>query len=73
MLDKQKIKDIRNIFANFDEIKLAYLFGSRAKGKPSALSDYDFAVYVRKNLPAAKKKKYIVKTYCGIFAYLENR
>lgn len=34
------------IFKLYPQIKLAYFFGSRAKGKESALSDYDFAVYL---------------------------
>jgi hypothetical protein len=34
------------IFGKYPEIITAYLFGSRARGKFSALSDYDFAVQV---------------------------
>ncbi|MFN3740167.1 MAG: nucleotidyltransferase domain-containing protein, partial [Thermodesulfovibrionales bacterium] len=36
---------IKSIFADYPEIKLVYLFGSRAKGIAGQLSDYDFAVY----------------------------
>ncbi len=39
-------KKLSSIFKAYPEIKLAYLFGSRATGRESALSDYDFAVYL---------------------------
>lgn len=37
---------IRKIFAKFSEVKLAYLFGSRATGNFGPMSDYDFAIYL---------------------------
>jgi len=33
------------IFKSYTEIKLVYLFGSRARQESGTLSDYDFAVY----------------------------
>ena len=39
-------KKLSSIFKAYPEIKLAYLFGSRAIGRESPLSDYDFAVYL---------------------------
>ncbi len=42
-LRKEKI---RNIFELYPQIKLVFLFGSRARGKAGPLSDYDFAVYL---------------------------
>jgi predicted nucleotidyltransferase len=44
-MDKTKIDALKNIFGSYPEIKLAYIFGSRADGKAGPLSDYDFAVY----------------------------
>lgn len=44
-MDKTKIEALRNIFKSYPEIKLAYIFGSRANGEEGPLSDYDFAVY----------------------------
>lgn len=41
-----KIKELRKIFKLYPEIKLVYLFGSRAKKDTGPLSDYDFAIYV---------------------------
>lgn len=40
------IKSLVTIFKQFPQVKLAYLFGSQAKGKGGPLSDYDFAVFL---------------------------
>lgn len=37
---------LSKIFSLFPAVKLAYLFGSRAKGTADARSDYDYAVYL---------------------------
>ncbi|OGI32722.1 MAG: hypothetical protein A2343_01855, partial [Candidatus Moranbacteria bacterium RIFOXYB12_FULL_35_8] len=37
---------IREIFERFQAVKLAYFFGSRARGEAGPMSDYDFAVYL---------------------------
>lgn len=44
-MSEAKFEALKNIFKSYPEIKLAYLFGSRAVGKEGPLSDYDFAVY----------------------------
>lgn len=46
MISQQKITKIKAIFKLFPQIKLVYLFGSRASGNEGPLSDYDFAVYM---------------------------
>lgn len=38
-------KKMKIILQDFPEIKMVYLFGSRASGKTSPMSDFDFAVY----------------------------
>lgn len=38
-------KNLKYIFERYPEIKLVYIFGSKAKNKGGPLSDYDFAVY----------------------------
>jgi predicted nucleotidyltransferase len=45
-MEKETSEKIRQILAAYPEIKLAYLFGSRATGKAGPMSDYDFAVYM---------------------------
>lgn len=41
-----ELKDLEPIVGAFPEVKLAYLFGSRARGDAGPLADYDFAVYL---------------------------
>ena len=45
-IEDSKIKNLLCVFQLYPQVKLVYFFGSRAKGKESALSDYDFAVYL---------------------------
>ncbi len=52
--DKQN-KQLQRIFQSYPEIKLAYFFGSRAKGKAGPLSDYDFAVFLDERKKDKKK------------------
>lgn len=40
------LQQLESVFKNYPEIKLVYLFGSRATGKSGPLSDYDFAFYL---------------------------
>jgi len=47
------------IFEKYPEIKLVYLFGSRAEGKASPLSDYDFAVYFDEK--TTKRRQFAIK------------
>ncbi len=42
---------LRKIFSKFSQIKLAYLFGSRATGNYGPMSDYDFAFYLEEKDP----------------------
>lgn len=44
-MKKIRLAALTDIFRSYPEIKLAYLFGSRANGAGGPLSDYDFAVY----------------------------
>ena len=41
-----ELRNLEPVFGAFPEVKLAYLFGSRAQGQAGPLSDYDFAVYL---------------------------
>jgi len=42
----KEIENLIPVFKKYPEVKLVYLFGSRATGKIGPLSDYDFAVYL---------------------------
>lgn len=54
----KELDNIKGLFKKIPEIKLAYLFGSRAHEKAGPLSDYDFAIYVGTK---SKKKAYEIK------------
>lgn len=56
-MEKKIIEKLINKFKLYSEIKLVYLFGSRATGKTGPLSDYDFAVYLDEK--DAKKRFYL--------------
>ncbi|MEW5907669.1 MAG: nucleotidyltransferase domain-containing protein [Patescibacteria group bacterium] len=45
-MNENKLSNLKKIFKFYPQIKLVYLFGSRAKGKTGPLSDYDFAFYI---------------------------
>lgn len=43
--EEKRVKSLIKIFKSFPQIKLVYLFGSRATKTAGPLSDYDFAFY----------------------------
>lgn len=43
---KEQLEKIIDILKTYPEVKLAYFFGSMAKGEEGPLSDYDFAFYL---------------------------
>lgn len=45
-MTNEELDKLKDIFKGFPEIKLVYLFGSKATGKTGPLSDYDFAFYL---------------------------
>lgn len=57
-MNSQQLKKIKTIFQSHPTVKLAYFFGSKAKGESGPLSDYDFAVYLDEK---DKKRIYKIK------------
>ncbi len=51
MKDLKEVNNLCEIFRLYPEIKLVYLFGSRANGKIGPLSDYDFGIYLDEKDP----------------------
>lgn len=45
-MKEKLLKELRGIFESFEEVKLVYLFGSRARGDVGEMSDYDFGIYL---------------------------
>lgn len=54
-MKKTTLQRISSLFQSYPEIKLAYLFGSQAKGKVGKLSDYDFAIYLKEPISPVRK------------------
>ncbi len=44
----KKIEEIKRVFGKYEEVLIAYLFGSTATGKKTRLSDIDIAVLLSK-------------------------
>ncbi len=42
----ENLEKLKSVFKKYPEIKLAYVFGSRASETEGPLSDYDFAFYL---------------------------
>jgi len=40
------LSKLREILASYPQVKLAYLFGSAARGNMGPMSDYDFAIFL---------------------------
>jgi len=51
MEDVKRTDNLRKTFHLYREVKLVYLFGSRANGKSGPLSDYDFGIYLDEKDP----------------------
>ncbi|OIP22670.1 nucleotidyltransferase [bacterium CG_4_10_14_0_2_um_filter_33_32] len=45
-MDKEQLEKIKEIFSQYPQVKLVYLFGSQARKNIGPLSDYDFAMYL---------------------------
>jgi len=46
MTDNQKIKALKEYFEKRDDVVMAFLFGSRAKGYARVISDWDIGIYI---------------------------
>ncbi|MEK9151395.1 MAG: nucleotidyltransferase domain-containing protein [Patescibacteria group bacterium] len=45
-MNEDQKNNAKAVFMRHPEIRVAYLFGSRARGTAGLISDYDFAIYV---------------------------
>lgn len=48
-MTEEQLKKLNKLFREYPELKIVYLFGSRASGRTGPLSDYDFAFYIDKD------------------------
>lgn len=70
-MDKYSEK-LNNLFSQFEEIKLVYLFGSHATKKVSLLSDYDFALYLDPKIKINRKKEIMLTLITEISTILQT-
>ena len=63
---------LNNIFLQYEEIKLVYLFGSQATKKATPLSDFDFALYLDPNINIQREKEIILKLISEISLIINN-
>ncbi len=63
---------LRGIVSQFDEIKLLYVFGSRARNKTTPLSDYDFAIYLDEKTSKQKEKDIILQLIARLSIILKS-
>lgn len=56
-----RINEVKKFLENHGDVKLAYLFGSYAKGKEGPLSDVDIAVLLDERLTESKRFKLRLK------------
>jgi len=60
MMNKERQKLLKETFGKLDYEKII-LFGSRAKGEFSEVSDYDILIIVQKNLAIEEKMRLLVR------------
>lgn len=66
------LSQLNNIFLQYEEIKLVYLFGSQATKKTTPLSDFDFALYLDPNIDIQKEKEITLKLIYEISLVVKN-
>jgi hypothetical protein len=52
---KKVVQSLKDIIEEFEEVKLAYLFGSSATGREGKLSDIDIAVFIDERLSTKER------------------
>lgn len=64
--------DTKEIFSQYPEIKLVYLFGSQSDGKAGPMSDYDFAVYFDEKTTSLKRSEIKIKLITDLMKKLKT-
>lgn len=66
------IEKLAGYFSKQEKIKVAYLFGSMAKGKAGRLSDVDIAIFVDERLEKNKRNNLQLKILPDLIALLNT-
>jgi len=70
-MDKYSPK-LNNLFSQYEEIKIVYLFGSQATKRTAPLSDYDFALYLDPKITVNRKKEIMLTLIAEISKILQT-
>jgi len=71
-MKEEKIRSLAEYFGKQKEVKLAYLFGSAAKGTEGKLSDIDIGVYLDEKLSKSKRFDIRLKLISEISSVLKT-
>lgn len=66
------LEKLKTIVAQFEEVKLVYLFGSQAKDRSMPLSDFDFAIYLKENTSEQRQKEIILSLIAKLSLALKS-
>jgi len=72
MQRKEMIEKLAGYFNKQAEIKVAYLFGSMAKGRVGRLSDVDIAIFIDERLERNKRNDLQLKILSDLIALLNT-
>jgi len=72
MQRKEMIEKLAGYFNKQAEIKMAYLFGSMAKGRAGRLSDVDIAIFIDERLERNKRNDLQLKILSDLIALLNT-
>ncbi len=72
MQRKEMIEKLAGYFNKQAEIKVAYLFGSMAKGRAGRLSDVDIAIFIDERLERNKRNDLQLKILSDLIALLNT-
>jgi|YNPNPStandDraft_1061719.scaffolds.fasta_scaffold36746_2 predicted nucleotidyltransferase len=72
MFEEELIQSLAGFMARQPEVRLAYLFGSHARGEANALSDVDLAVWLDERLTAAEQGRVHVRLMSDLMSLLQR-
>lgn len=65
-------KNLTDFFRKQEQVRLAYIYGSTAKGKSGTMSDIDLAVYLNPDLNKKERFSQQLNLICGLTGLLKT-
>lgn len=72
MAEEELVQSLAGFMARQPEVRLTYLFGSRARGEANALSDVDLAVWLDERLTTAEQGQVHVRLMSDLMSLLRR-